>query len=62
MLMELADRMAREQVALVFADVSKEVEDLLSDFGVLEVVGSDKVFALVDAAAAAVEHFTPNTR
>jgi len=61
MLMELADRMAREQVALVFAEVSKEVEDFLSDFGVLEVVGSDKVFASVDAAVAVFEHFTPNT-
>jgi MFS superfamily sulfate permease-like transporter len=61
MLMELADRMAKDQVALVFADVSKEVEGLLSDFGVLEVVGSDKVFASVDAAVAAFEHFTPNT-
>jgi sulfate permease, SulP family len=62
MLMELADRMAREQVALVFAGVSKEVEDLLSDFGVVQAVGSDKVFTSIDAAVAVFEHFTPNTR
>jgi sulfate permease, SulP family len=62
MLMELADRMAREQVALVFAGVSKEVEDLLSDFGVVQAVGSDKVFTSIDASVAVFEHFTPNTR
>jgi hypothetical protein len=62
MLMELADRMAREQVALVFAGVSKKVEDLLSDFGVVQAVGSDKVFTSIDAAVAVFEHFTPNTR
>jgi MFS superfamily sulfate permease-like transporter len=62
MLLELADRMAREQVALVFAGVSKKVEDLLSDFGVVQALGSDKVFTSIDAAVAVFEHFTPNTR
>jgi len=62
MLMELADRMAREQVALVFAGVSKEVEALLSDFGVVQAVGSDKVFTSIDAAVAVFERFIPNTR
>jgi MFS superfamily sulfate permease-like transporter len=62
MLMELADRMAREQVALVFAGVSQEVEDLLSDFGVVQAFGSDKVFTSIDTALAAFEHLhlTPN--
>jgi MFS superfamily sulfate permease-like transporter len=63
MLMELADRMAREQVALVFAGVSQEVEDLLSDFGVVQAFGSDKVFTSIDTALAAFEHLhlTPNS-
>jgi MFS superfamily sulfate permease-like transporter len=56
MLMELADRMGREQVALIFAELSSELRGFLSDFGVLEVVGSDKVFASVDAALAAFRH------
>jgi len=63
MLMELADRMAREQVALVFAGVSQEVEDLLSDFGVVHAFGSDKVFTFIDTALAAFEHLhlTPDS-
>jgi MFS superfamily sulfate permease-like transporter len=53
MLMELAGRMGRGQVALVFADVSKEVKEFLSGCGVLAAVGSDRVFASIDAAVAA---------
>jgi len=53
MLMELADRMRKEEIALVFAGLSADLKDFLSDFGVLEVVGSDRVFASVDAALAA---------
>jgi MFS superfamily sulfate permease-like transporter len=53
MLMELADRMRKEEVALVFAELSADLRDFLSDSGVLEVVGSDRVFASVDAALAA---------
>jgi anti-anti-sigma regulatory factor len=58
MLMELADRMGREQVALVFADLSTEVEGFLSDCGVLEVVGSDKVFASIGTALASFDDLT----
>ena len=58
MLVELADRMGREQVALVFANLSTKVEDFLSDCGVLEVVGSDKVFVSIDKALAAFEYLT----
>src|SRR4051812_23181176 len=36
MLMELADRMRKTQAALVFADLSKEVKDFLSGYGVIE--------------------------
>jgi sulfate permease, SulP family len=53
MLMELADRMQSEKVALVFAELSTDVRGFLSDSGVLEAVGSDRVFASVDAALAA---------
>jgi MFS superfamily sulfate permease-like transporter len=56
MLMELADRMRREEVALVFAELSANLRGFLSDFGVLEVVGLDKVFASIDAALAAFKH------
>jgi MFS superfamily sulfate permease-like transporter len=62
MLMELADRIGREHVALVFADLSKEVEEFLFSCGVLEIVGSDKVFASIDAAVAASGHFTLSAR
>jgi len=53
MLMELAERMGREQVALVFAEMAPDLRGFLSDSGVLEVIGLDKVFASVDAALAA---------
>jgi MFS superfamily sulfate permease-like transporter len=53
MLMELADRMAREQVALVFAELPTDLAGFLSDSGVLELVGLNKVFASVDRALAA---------
>lgn len=55
--------LAREQVALVFAGVSQEVEDLLSDFGVVRALGSDKVFTSIDTALAAFEHLhlTPDS-
>jgi len=54
MLMELAERLGKKHVALVFADLSKEVEEFLSGRGVLEVVGSDKVFGSIDVAVAAL--------
>jgi MFS superfamily sulfate permease-like transporter len=60
MLMELADRMRKEEVALVFAELSTDLRAFLSDSGVLEAFGSDRVFASVDAALAAVKHSTLN--
>jgi MFS superfamily sulfate permease-like transporter len=62
MLMELADRMRREEVALVFAELSADLRGYLSGFGVLEVVGLDKVFASIDAARAAFKHRIPNAQ
>ncbi len=53
MLMELADRMGREQVAIVFAELSADLREFLADSGVLEVVRADRIFASVDAALAA---------
>jgi|SRR5437762_301040 len=61
MLMELADRMEREQVALVFADLSPDLRGFLSDSGVLDLIGSDKVFASVDEAFASFKNFTLST-
>jgi len=52
-LMELADRLRGEQVSMVFAELSTGLRRFLSDSGVLEVVGSEKVFASVGAALAA---------
>jgi len=53
MLMELADRMGRQQVILVFAELSADLREFLSDSGVLEAVCADKIFASVAAALAA---------
>jgi MFS superfamily sulfate permease-like transporter len=55
---ELADRMEREQVALVFADLPTDVEFFLSDFSVVQAVGSDKVFTSIDTAPVAFEFLT----
>ena len=62
MLMELADRMVREQVELVFAELSPNLKDFLSDCGVLEVIGLDKVFASGDEAFTACVNLTPNAK
>jgi len=59
MLTELADRLQKEQVALVFAELSTGLRRFLSDSDVLKAVGLDKVFASVDAALAA---FKPAAR
>ena len=59
-LMELADRLGREQVSLVFAEMSTSLGSFLSDSGVLEVVGSERVFASVGAALAAIKHCAPH--
>ncbi len=59
MLTELADRLQKEQVALVFAELSTDLRRFLSDSDVLKAVGLDKVFASVDAALAA---FKPAAR
>jgi len=53
MLTELADRMGRQQVTLVFAELSADLREILSDSGVLEVVCAAKLFASVAAALAA---------
>lgn len=58
-LMELADRLGREQVSLVFAEIPTSLGSFLSDSGVLEVVGSEKVFGSIGAALAAFRHCTP---
>jgi len=50
MLMELSDRMEREQAALGFAELSPDLRSFLSDSGVLDAIGSDKVFASVHQA------------
>ena len=60
MLMELAYRMAREQVVLVFTELSADLGGFLSDSGVLESVGLDRVFPSVDTALAAVKRCTPS--
>jgi MFS superfamily sulfate permease-like transporter len=64
MLMELADRMEKQQVALVFAELSADLREFLSDSGVLEVVRADRIFASVDAALAACKlcRLTPRQR
>jgi MFS superfamily sulfate permease-like transporter len=43
MLMELADRMEREQVTLGFTELSPDLKSFLSDSGVLDVIGSTLV-------------------
>jgi MFS superfamily sulfate permease-like transporter len=55
MLMELADRMSKQHVTLVFTELCAAVESFLSDSGVLAGIGFDKVFPSVDAALAAYE-------
>ena len=50
MLMELADRMEREQVTLGFTGLSPDLRGFLSDSGVLDVIGSDRVFTSVHEA------------
>jgi MFS superfamily sulfate permease-like transporter len=50
MLMELAERMKREQVTLGFTGLSPDLRGFLSDSGVLDVIGPDKVFASVQEA------------
>ncbi len=55
MLTELADRLQKEQVALVFAELSTDLRRFLFDSDVLEAVGLNKVFASVDAALASLK-------
>jgi MFS superfamily sulfate permease-like transporter len=55
-LMELADRLAREQVALVIIELSTDLRGFLSDSGVFEVVALDNVFSSLDSAVAAFKH------
>jgi len=45
MLKELADRMERAQVTLGFTGLSPDLRSFLSDSGVLDVIGSERVFA-----------------
>jgi MFS superfamily sulfate permease-like transporter len=56
MLMELADRMEREQVTLGFTGLSPDLRGFLSDSGVLDVIGSDKVFASVHEASTPIKN------
>jgi MFS superfamily sulfate permease-like transporter len=56
MLMELADRMSKQHVTLVFTGLCAEVKSVLSNSGVLAVIGLDRVFPSIDAALAAYEH------
>lgn len=60
MLMELADRLEGERVSVVFSEVSAGLKSFLSDSGVLEVVGSEKVFGSIGAALAAFMQCTPS--
>ena len=50
MFMELADRMEREQVTLGFTGLSPDLRGFLSDSGVFDVIGSNKVFDSVHEA------------
>jgi MFS superfamily sulfate permease-like transporter len=56
MLMELADRMEREQVTLGFTELSPDLRSFLSDSCVLDVIGSDKVFASVHEACTPIKN------
>jgi len=55
MLTELADRMRNQGVALVFTELTTELESFLSDCGVLTTIGVDQVFPSVTAALAACD-------
>ncbi|HTN72478.1 MAG TPA: sodium-independent anion transporter [Methylomirabilota bacterium] len=55
-IMELADRMGREQVALVFVGLSTDLKHFLADCGVFGVVAPDNVFTSLDAALTALKH------
>jgi sulfate permease, SulP family len=54
-LTELRDRMVKQGVTLVFAGLSEEVVDFLSDLGLLPALRRDNVFESVDGVLEAYE-------
>ncbi|HTQ61064.1 MAG TPA: sodium-independent anion transporter [Candidatus Solibacter sp.] len=62
MLTELADRIGKEQVALIFASLSPNLRGFFADFGVLEVIGLERVFASVDEAIIAFRNLKLNAK
>jgi MFS superfamily sulfate permease-like transporter len=68
-LKDLRDRMVKQGVTLVFAGLSEEVVDFLSDLGLLPALRRDNVFESVEAVFKAYEtlhegpqHSAPETR
>jgi MFS superfamily sulfate permease-like transporter len=62
MLTELADRIGKEQVALIFASLSPDLKGFFADSGVLEVISLERVFASVDEALIAFRNFKLNAK